>query len=443
MIGIVRMDEKPDKRLLFSFQKYVQPIWYYHLNKSHWRYKDIGNATEAVINSCIWENMQIGVDLSKKNMASKTIHTISGIEENYCFLKRYFHPFWVWYVFFIRIVQFKNPIKEIRGIKKSASIQRKNIFRNNVNYSDYSQYDSKLINSHVRISVIIPTLNRYSFLKDALIDLENQSYKNFDVIVVDQSEPFDPNFFKQFKLKIKVVHQEQRLLWLARNRAIKLSDSDYLLLFDDDSRVEADWIKNHLKCLDYFDADISSGFSISKIGAKVPSNYQYFRFADQLDTGNVMIRRSVFEKTGLFDEQFEKQRMGDGEFGLRSVLAGFNMISNPLAKRFHLKVESGGLREMGSWDAFRPKKWLAPRPIPSVLYLYRRYYGKELTFYALLKTIPLSIMPYRFKRNVILWPLFSLLGVLLLPLLLIQVVWSWKLASIKISEGPKIEYLKN
>ena len=99
---------------------------------------------------------------------------------------------------------------------------------------------------------------------------------------------------------------------------------------------------------------------LPKIGSPIPGNYSFFRIADQLDTGNVLIKKHVFKKCGLFDRQFEKQRMGDGEFGLRSYKKGFISISNPVSKRVHLKVKTGGLRQLGSWDAFRPTNILGP-----------------------------------------------------------------------------------
>jgi len=63
----------------------------------------------------------------------------------------------------------------------------------------------------------------------------------------------------------------------------------------------------------------------------------------------------------LFDEKFNGMRMGDGEFGMRAYTKGYKSISNPYAKRLHLKVSEGGLREMGSWDGFRPKKMVCPQ----------------------------------------------------------------------------------
>lgn len=169
-------------------------------------------------------------------------------------------------------------------------------------------------------------------------------------------------------------------------------------VFDDDSRVDPDWLTNHILCLDFFQADLSSGVSFSRVGARIPEHYSFFRVSDQLDTGNALIKKEVFKDIGLFDRQFEKQRMGDGEFGLRAFLNGYLNVSNPFARRLHLKVKTGGLRQMGSWDAFRTRKFWAPRPIPSVLYFFRSYFGTVKSKFALLRSVPISVMPYQIKK---------------------------------------------
>ena len=40
--------------------------------------------------------------------------------------------------------------------------------------------------------------------KDALSDLENQIYKNFEVIIVDQSDNYDRKFYDKFNLNSKL-----------------------------------------------------------------------------------------------------------------------------------------------------------------------------------------------------------------------------------------------
>jgi glycosyltransferase involved in cell wall biosynthesis len=275
-------------------------------------------------------------------------------------------------------------------------------------------------------------------LKDVLQDMLKQTYTNFEVIVYDQSVPYNDSFYKDWKLDLKVVNQTEKALWLARNSAIQQSEGDYILLYDDDSIVDEYWIENHLKCLDYFNADISSGVSISVVGAKVPAHYSFFRWSEQVDTGNVMIRKDIFHQTGLFDRQFEKQRQGDGEWGIRAYLAGFKNVSNPYSKRIHLKVSDGGLREMGSWDAFRPRKILAPRPVPSVLYMTRKYFGAKAAILSILINVPPSLIPYKYKRNKFLALFGMCLSLLVFPLVVFTVLKSWTISSRMLKEGPKI-----
>jgi glycosyltransferase involved in cell wall biosynthesis len=295
-----------------------------------------------------------------------------------------------------------------------------------------------LLESNPKVTVIIPTLNRYPYLKDVFRDLEKQDYKNFEVIVVDQTDPLNRSMYEGWKLDLTLIEQQEKALWLARNTAIQQAKGEWILLYDDDSLVDEHWISNHLKCIDYFQCDISSGVSISKVGASVPQAYSHFKWSDQIDTGNVLLPKRIFRTIGLFDRQFEKQRMGDGEFGLRAYLAGFTNVSNPLAKRVHLKVGEGGLRQMGSWDAFRTKSWNSPRPIPSVLYFTRKYFGNRTAWYLCFQKIPLSVIPYQYKSNKFMSIFAYPLAILMSPLLIFQWAKSWKLASEKLREGAKI-----
>ncbi|WP_299116145.1 glycosyltransferase family A protein [uncultured Winogradskyella sp.] len=397
-------------------------------------YKD----KDATLYDLSWQALQLGFIGEVKTFS--TFKTLSKVD-NYRFIRKYFNQVWAVYILLLRVVTLKNPFTEINAFLKSRSVKRSKYLKTPILYPKWKTFDSKLLREKSLVSVVIPTLNRYKYLKDVLSDLEKQDYLNFEVIIIDQSDPFNNDFYKDFELDLIVHHQKERALWLARNEAIKMSKGEFLLLFDDDSRVEPNWISNHVKCLDFFNADISSGVSISLVGAKVPENYTFFRRSDQLDTGNVLIKKQVFRNIGLFDRQFEKQRMGDGEYGLRAHVNGFLNVSNPFAQRLHLKVGSGGLREMGSWDGFRPKKWFGPRPIPSVLYYFRRYYGTKRTLLSLLKTVPPSVIPYSFKGNKMALFFGFIIAFVLSPIVIFQVCRSWYLASKKIDYGALIAEL--
>lgn len=364
------------------------------------------------------------------------------VKDEYVFVRSYFSPVWSWYVLLLRLLCFKNPIVEVKGFRYAKRVPKQQLAKKALTYSDFDAFESALVTANPLVSIIIPTLNRYKYLRDVLKDIEKQTYTHFEVIVVDQSDNFSAEFYKEFNLEINLIHQKEKALWLARNTAIERSKGEYLLFFDDDSRVNEDWILQHLKCLDYFKAHGSSGVSMSTVGDTIPEHYSYFRVADQLDTGNVLLKKSVFKEIGLYDRQFEKQRMGDGEFGMRMYTHGYTNISNPYASRVHLKVGTGGLRQMGSWDAFRPKKLFAPRPIPSVLYFYRKYFGGKRSRFALLKTVPPSIIPYKFKKSKKLKLLGLFISVFLLPFIGVQILISWRNATKKLNQGPRIRAIK-
>src|SRR5690606_28015524 len=118
---------------------------------------------------------------------------------------------------------------------------------------------SQLLEQAPLVSVVIPTLNRYAYLKEVLQDFEKQDYPYFEVLVVDQSEPFQPDFYKQFDLRLHVIQQEEKALWLARNTAIKEAQGDLVALSEDDVRIAPNWISSHLQCLDFFKAQVSAG----------------------------------------------------------------------------------------------------------------------------------------------------------------------------------------
>ncbi len=436
----------------FRFLKYLQPTHYFQLKKENNTtvFPQIESLPKFIIShldldakyqsktaqdyDLSWQAIQEGyIGESKTYQAFETLPVI----DEYRFIRKNFHAFWVFYVLVIRLLSFKNPFKDIPAFLKTRHIKRCGFKNKILLYSDYYSFQSDLIKEMPFISIVIPTLNRYEYLKDVLQDLEKQTYTHFEVIIVDQSEPYDSNFYTNYNLDIKLIRQEEKALWLARNTAVKAASSGFIALSEDDVRVKSNWLESHLKCLDFFQADISAGVFYPE-GKSIPKSRSFFASASQFATGNALLKKSIFKKVGLFDRQFEKGRMGDGEFGLRCFLAGFKSISNPEASCVDVKAGIGGLREMGNWDAFRPKNIFAPRPIPSVLYFFRTYFGTKHSIYALLRMIPLSLIPYKYKGNQKVLVLGYFLIIFIFPLVIFQMVKSWRISSNKIKEGALI-----
>ena len=438
----------------FSFLKYLQPTHYFRLKNKFG--KTVFPITERLpphVNKCLVDDCNYQSNLARQydrswqainmgfigNAQTYSDFELLPLHDNYYFARKNFHAFWVLYILVIRLFTFHNPIKEVGAWFSTLNLKTE-VFRNPIIDKDWINYKSKLIEAQPLVTVVIPTLNRYRYLKDVLKDFEQQDYKNFEVIVVDQTEPFIESFYKDFDLNISLIRQEEKALWLARNTAIKNAKGKLIALSEDDVRIKPNWISTHLKCLDFFKAKVSAGVFHPE-HQTIPKDRAFFAIASQFATGNAMLYKDVFNIVGLFDRQFEKQRMGDGEFGTRVYLEGIKSVSNPFASCIDVKAGTGGLREMGSWDAFRPTNLFAPRPIPSVIYYFRRYFRTRATRLALLRLVPLSILPYQFKKNKPLLIIGVLLTILLIPLIIFQVVKAWSLANKKLKEGALIERL--
>jgi len=447
----------------FPLLKIIMPIWYYYLpNKNenlYWtNYNNLTSEQKKHIDypnnlyidqnmiefDIIFQAFNLGFISQKLEKSNFTISSLNEIplKDQYTFIRRMHKTIWVYYTFIIRILTLNNFLTEIRCFIKTRKIKKIKL-KHPLNHLDlYKNFKSRILLQNPMLSIIIPTLNRYKYLKILLNNLEHQDYQNFEVIIIDQSRPFKKKFYDQFNLGINLVYLKQRALWKARNEGVKISKGEFLLFLDDDSAIKKNFISEHLKCIDYYKCDISSGVSISTVGAPIPYNYSYFRWSDQLDTGNVLIKKNVFRICGLFDTKFDKMRMGDAEFGARAFINNFTIISNPIASRSHLKIEIGGLREMGSWDGLRPVNFFSPRPIPSVLYLFKKYWGKNATLLYLLKTIPISVGPYKFKGRIKGYFISIFLFSLFFPVILIQIVISWYRSNELLNSKSKIKHIE-
>ncbi len=444
---------------MFESLNFIKPLWYFHLDCGKnviWpdskhivsphlldsRYEAIQSATSeasyvALMNGHIQDNQD------KRYLPKNIVKYKHSPYDEFLFLRKFFNPFWSIGYLIYRIASFKSIFKSVIAFFRTIFIKRVDL--NNISYFKTNlrlKNSIKFLENKTKVRIIIPTYNRYNVLYNLLKDLENQVFSEFRVTIIDQSEKFDKDFYNSFKIKIDLVRQKIPGLWKARNNAIKDATEEIIALLDDDSRIRKDWLIKHLNCLNYYNTEISAGVSLSKLGAKIPFNYKFYRISDQIDTGNVVLNRRVFKILGLFDEQFEGMRMGDAEFGLRAYINGITAISNPESSRVHLKSYQGGLRKIGSWDAFRPTSFLKPRPIPSVLYYARKNFGNYNTFIYLLINLPLSLSKYSKKTDYIFTFISFLLFLIIFPLILFQTLNSWVLSSKILYEGSKIPYEK-
>ena len=98
------------------------------------------------------------------------------------------------------------------------------------------------------ITVSINTYNRPDALSECLQSLKKQTFKNFDIIIVNGGDrkPVE-EIVKRFNLSIKIIQQIKKGLVEARNFCWKETQADIVCIIDDDSVVSKTWLEEVLK----------------------------------------------------------------------------------------------------------------------------------------------------------------------------------------------------
>ena len=268
-----------------------------------------------------------------------------------------------------------NVFRKVRQ-EKSIAEQTK------MSYSHWKEIN--LNDEKYKISIIIPTIERYSYLVTVLTQLKKQSILPLEVIVIDQSAKVlrNPELFKGYDdIGLQYFEMEKTGQCRSRNLGLMQCKGDYILFIDDDVEVKPDLLENHIKCLKYFNADVSCGVCDEVDAGPIPKEYTFIRHSDVFPTNNGMVKRSVLEKTGLFDMAFDHGQRADGDLGARIYKSGARMILNPEIRVLHHRAPRGGLRKhnVRKMTYSSSRKYITHFRIPHVteMYLNKMHFSKR------------------------------------------------------------------
>ena len=111
------------------------------------------------------------------------------------------------------------------------------------------------------ISVIIPVYNVEKYLIKCLDSIINQTYKNIEIILIDDGSPDNCgricDEYAKRDYRIKVIHKKNEGVAAARNEGLKESKGNYITFVDSDDIVKDDYIEYLYNILTKNDADIA------------------------------------------------------------------------------------------------------------------------------------------------------------------------------------------
>ncbi|WP_425908269.1 glycosyltransferase [Nitrobacter sp. TKz-YC02] len=198
------------------------------------------------------------------------------------------------------------------------------------------------------ISVVIPHLNQAEELDHCLASLAAQRLERtrFEVIVVDNGSSLPPYAVVGRRPGTQLLHEKQPGPGPARNTGIQHSSGKVLALIDADCRADPDWLRNAMHALESSQEETILGGDI-RIWRDDPKAFRAieayesvfaYRFKLYIEqhgfsgTGNLVVRRSSFEKIGPFAGiNFAE----DMDWGRRACRAGFRFRYVPEMIVFH------------------------------------------------------------------------------------------------------------
>jgi glycosyltransferase involved in cell wall biosynthesis len=232
-----------------------------------------------------------------------------------------------------------------------------------------------------KVSVLIPTIRRYPYLRTLLGQLRNQTVPPYEIIVVDQTPQSerDAELPKDFSdLPVRWHYLDKAGQCSSRNMGLRYAQGDYVLFVDDDDEVSSDLIEKHLRNLNVYKCSISSGVALEPDQKELPADFRFLRLSNVFPTNNTMIRKDVLRKSGLFDLAYDHGQRADHDLGMRLYLAGELMVLNPSICLLHHHAPMGGLREhkarVHTYAKSRTSVWHFNLLTVSDLYLAKRYF---------------------------------------------------------------------
>lgn len=213
---------------------------------------------------------------------------------------------------------------------------------------------------NAKASVIIPNLNGRELLPDCLSSLAKQTFKNFEIILVDNGSSDDSLKYVENNFhEIKIIRLNKNYGFArAINEGVKLSKSEYVVFLNNDTKVKGNWLDNLIKCvkkhpdvisvnskiLNFYNTKLIDGVGIivnevgqaKSIGWQAHDSGQFNKsqYIFGATGGASLFKRKDFIKVGLFDQKYFMYSE-EVDFAFRSQFLGYKSIYCPNAVAFH------------------------------------------------------------------------------------------------------------
>jgi len=164
------------------------------------------------------------------------------------------------------------------------------------------------------VTIIIPTFNQHSFLLEALSSVFAQTFQNYKIVVVDDgSTDATRDVLSPYKDRLQYIWKENGGEARARNRGIREARSRFIAFLDHDDLWEPTFLETTIAHMERHPVLglVSTGSVRMSDGKRHPGFRKGLLQGDLfpllfhrnfITTSGVVVRRTSFDRVGLFDE---------------------------------------------------------------------------------------------------------------------------------------------
>lgn len=283
------------------------------------------------------------------------------------------------------------------------------------------------------ISVIVLNWNGRDLLPTCLQSLQMQSYRDFEVILVDNASTDGSVAWVQQHLPwVRVLVLDRNYGFCAgNNRGINEATGRYIVLLNNDTECQPDFLQalyqaieahpevglcatRMLRLLDHSRVDnCGIGLRIIGLGHQIGAGeangprFDRTRYVFGASGGAVLYRRTMLEQIGLLDEDFFSH-VEDVDLSWRAQLAGYRCLYVPQAIVYHMGGATS--KRMGQEVLYRIQRnctWTYLKNMPTVMLLLTSPIHLLYSWYWLLRaaTFGQARMVWRAKLDALqAWP---------------------------------------
>lgn len=216
------------------------------------------------------------------------------------------------------------------------------------------------------VSIVIPVYNQFDYTYNCLKAIQkNSGDVAYEIIIADDCSTDATEHISDIVSGIKVVRNKENLRFLLNcNNAAKHAVGEFILFLNNDTQVQNNWLRPLIDLM----KDQSIGMTGSKLiyddgrlqeaggilwkdgsawnygNKKNPSypEFNYVKEVDYISGAAIMIRKSLWEEIGGFDERFVPAYCEDSDLAFEVRKHGYKVVYQPLSLVVHFEGVSNG-----------------------------------------------------------------------------------------------------